>query len=56
MQDAYTVAEAAGALRVSESKVRQLIADGHLATVPHLGRRIIVPRREIDRLLSEVAA
>lgn len=47
-----TVREAAELLAVGPQRVYQLVADGHLATVPHLGRTIRIARTELDRFLE----
>lgn len=48
---AATVAEAALELRLSKRKVEQLIADGQINAV-RFGRRVVIPRHEIDRLMD----
>jgi excisionase family DNA binding protein len=48
---AYTVAQVAGRLDVSETTVRRLIHDGHLAAVPHLN-----PTRVAAQALDEFLA
>ena len=49
---AYSVKEAALALGVSEWKVREAIYQKQLFAV-NLGRRLVIPRWALDRLLSE---
>ena len=46
---AYNVADAAALLDISESAIRRLINDGHLATVPHLGRTVRIAHAELVR-------
>jgi excisionase family DNA binding protein len=48
---AYSVAQVAERLDLSESTVRKLIADGHLSTVPHLN-----PQRIAATALDEFLA
>lgn len=48
----YSVAEAAEALGCGETKVRQLLKDGHLTTVPHMGTRTLIPRAALEDLVS----
>lgn len=49
---AYSVKEAALALGVSEWKVREAIYQKQLFAV-NLGRRLVIPRWALDKLLSE---
>ena len=49
---AYSVKEAALALGVSEWKVREAIYQKQLFAV-NLGRRLVIPRWALDRLLRE---
>ena len=49
---AYSVKEAAAALGVSEWKVREAIYQKQLRAVK-LGRRTLIPREALDKLLSE---
>jgi len=53
MSDTVSVAEAADRLGVHESTLRNLIARGE-SPVPalHIGRRIRIPIRPLDRLLN----
>jgi excisionase family DNA binding protein len=46
-----TVNEAAAILRVSRAFVYELVARGDLPAL-HLGRRILIPRETIDRLVD----
>ena len=48
---AYTVAEAAAALGVSEWLVREMCRTGQLRCV-RLGRRIVIPADALDELLD----
>jgi excisionase family DNA binding protein len=52
---AYTLDEAAQALRISRSTAKTLIGKG-LIRVTHLGRRVIVPANEIERIIREGAS
>jgi excisionase family DNA binding protein len=47
---AYTVAEAAEALRVSPDTVYRLVHRGELPYL-RLGRRIVIPRERLERLV-----
>jgi excisionase family DNA binding protein len=49
--DAVSIPEAAGKLGVSQRTVERRIADGSLRVV-RLGRRVLVPQTEVDRLLG----
>jgi excisionase family DNA binding protein len=49
-----TVAEAAKLLRLSRAFTYELVARGELPGV-RLGRRIVIPRIAIDRILSDAA-
>ena len=48
-----SVAEAAREIGVSEWMVRQLVARGDLAKIPHLGKRIRIARVELARFAAE---
>ncbi len=48
----YSVKEAADALGVSESTVREMAHDGRLARVPHLDSIIRIQRASVRRLLT----
>ena len=48
---AYSVKEAASALGVSEWMVREEIRTGRIDSV-RLGTRILIPRRELERLVG----
>jgi len=48
----YTVTEAAEALGVSETTVRNLVRQGRLRTVPDMGTRTLIPRAALDDLVS----
>lgn len=52
--DLLTISEAARRLRISTSLAYELVRQGRL---PHLrlGRRVVVPARELDRWISERA-
>jgi len=50
-----TVAETAQTLHVSETSVRMAIRNGELPAV-RLGRRLIVPRAGLERILSGQSA
>ena len=51
-QLAYSPNEAAGLLSVSKAHVHRLIEAGKLRAVK-LGRRLVIPAAELERLLSE---
>jgi len=46
-----TVSEAAAALGISRTHAYELVARGELASL-RLGRRIVVPRRSLERLVD----
>lgn len=48
----YNVREAAAVLRTSETTIRNLIDDGVLPTVPHMGNRVVVPRKAVVQLVE----
>ncbi len=50
----YTVAEVAGLLGLSPSGLRNLIARGEFPVrpIPGTGRRIVLPRAEVDQLTA----
>jgi excisionase family DNA binding protein len=47
----YSIDEAAHAVGLSRTSVKNLIANGRLRTV-HVGRRVVIPRREVEALLA----
>ena len=48
----FTVPEAADSLRLTCAGVRRWILEGRVATI-HVGRRVLIPISEIDRILKE---
>jgi excisionase family DNA binding protein len=48
----YTVTEVAQALGISRSKAYTLVAEGAIAVVPLPGRRKLIARATLDRLLG----
>lgn len=52
----YTVAEAASALRVSQSYVRKLVTLGRIEPIAHMGRRVLIARSELERVVNERGA
>lgn len=51
-QRPLTVAEAANELRLSRGTIESRVHAGTINRVPGLGRRILIPRIEINRLLA----
>jgi excisionase family DNA binding protein len=47
----YTVDEVAAILGLSRSKTYDLVAQGHIPTVPLAGRRRLIARQTLQRLL-----
>lgn len=47
----YSVHDAAIAIGCSEATVYSLVDAGRLPTVPHLGRRIVIPRTAVEQLV-----
>jgi len=45
----FTLAEAATAIGLSRQTIRNLIEAGKLAKVPGTGRRVLIPRLEVER-------
>ena len=52
----YTVAQAAEVLQVSEDTVGRIVRRGALPRVPHVGGKILIPRRALDRLIESAEA
>ena len=52
----YSVPEAAHVLRTSTNTVRRLVDDGVLPTVPHMGHRVLVPRRAVERFVESATS
>lgn len=48
-----TATEAAQMLGVSRHCIYDLVHRGHIRVVPHMGRRVLIPRTEIDRLVAD---
>ena len=55
LPDVLDVHQTAGATRLGENNVRAMVKAGKLARVPEsiTGRRILIPRRAVERLLEE---
>lgn len=52
----YTVAQAAEVLQVSEDTIGRIVRRGVLPRVPHVGGKILIPRRALDRLIESAEA
>jgi excisionase family DNA binding protein len=52
----FNAAEVARILGISERSVYDWVARGDIRVVPNRGRRVLIPKREIERLLSGEAA
>lgn len=50
---AVGVTDAARALGVGETTVRDLVASGHLPTVPHVGRRTVIAVAALERFAQQ---
>lgn len=55
-REVLSAPEVARILRISERSVYDWVARGDIRVIPNRGRRILIPRREIDRLLNCEAA
>jgi excisionase family DNA binding protein len=55
LPDVLDVEQAAAATRLGVNNVRAMVKDGRLPRVPEsiTGRRILIPRRAVERLLDE---
>lgn len=53
----YTVAQSAEVLQVSEDTIGRMVRKGVLPRVPHVGGKVLIPKRALDRLIegSELA-
>lgn len=49
---AYSVAEVAAALGLSDNAVYELLDDGVLPELPRINRRRLIPRRALDELVD----
>lgn len=50
---AFNAIEAGALLGVSEWTIYRLVDSGELAKVPHLGKRVLIARAELERFASE---
>ena len=48
----YTVAQAADALQVSQDTISRMVRRGDLPRVPHVGGKVLIPRRALDQLVA----
>ena len=48
----YTVAQAAEVLQVSDDTIGRMVRRGVLPRVPHVGGKVLIPRRALDRLVD----
>ncbi len=48
----YTVAQSAEILQVSEDTIGRMVRRGVLPRVPHVGGKVLIPRRALDRLID----
>jgi excisionase family DNA binding protein len=53
----YTVAQSAEVLQVSEDTIGRMVRKGVIARVPHVGGKVLIPKRALDRIIegSELA-
>ena len=51
----YTVAQSAEVLQVSEDTVGRMVRRGVLPRVPHVGGKVLIPTRALDRLIEAPA-
>jgi len=58
LPDVLDVKQTATATRLGENNVRAMVKSGDLARVPErfTGRRILIPRRAVERLLDQWAS
>jgi excisionase family DNA binding protein len=52
----YTVPQAAVVLSTSTNTIRRMIDAGVLPILPNMGKRVLIPRIAIERLVDEAAA
>jgi excisionase family DNA binding protein len=50
---AFSVAESAEILGCSENHVYRMVDAGHLARIPHMGRRVLIARIELERFTAQ---
>lgn len=50
---AFSARESADILGISEWSVYRLVERGDLAKVPHLGKRVLIARVELERFAAE---
>lgn len=48
----YTVAQGAAVLQVSEDTIGRMVRRGVLPRVPHVGGKVLIPKRALDRLID----
>jgi excisionase family DNA binding protein len=48
----YTVAQSAAVLQVSEDTIGRMVRRGVLPRVPHVGGKVLIPKRALDRLID----
>jgi excisionase family DNA binding protein len=48
----YTVAQSAQVLQVSEDTIGRMVRRGVLPRVPHVGGKVLIPKRALDRLIE----
>jgi len=48
----YTVAQSAQVLQVSEDTIGRMVRRGVLPRVPHVGGKVLIPKRALDRLVE----
>jgi len=58
LPDVLDVRQTAAATRLGENNVRAMVKSGDLARIPERlsGRRVLIPRRAVERLLEQWAA
>jgi excisionase family DNA binding protein len=48
----YTVAQSAEVLQVSEDTIGRMVRRGVLPRVPHVGGKVLIPKRALERLIE----
>lgn len=50
---AFSAKEAGDLLGISEWTIYRLVADGEMAKVPYMGKRVVIARAELERFAAQ---